>query len=91
MRSSLEWDCGGDCEPAIDARQYADDLQTALQALVDVVDRAGGYMTPEDQRVLLVGSERDQLLASRWVLPLRHRRRTGVLDLRTNRHIGTHS
>lgn len=30
----------------------ADDLQSALKALVDVVDRIGGYMSPEDQRVL---------------------------------------
>jgi hypothetical protein len=35
--------------PALDR---ADELQDALQALVDVVDRIGGYMTPEDQRVL---------------------------------------
>jgi hypothetical protein len=33
-------------------QDHADDLQDALQALVDVVDRIGGYMTPEDQRVL---------------------------------------
>jgi hypothetical protein len=37
-------------EPPAPAR--ADDLQDALQALVDVMDRIGGYMTPEDQRVL---------------------------------------
>jgi hypothetical protein len=51
-RYSDPCDCAGFVDPTRPRPLTADDLQDALQALVDVVDRIGGYMTPEDQRVL---------------------------------------
>jgi hypothetical protein len=39
-------------QPVATGTGRADEVQEALQALVGVVDRIGGYMTPEDQRVL---------------------------------------
>jgi hypothetical protein len=53
-RYSDPCNCTGFVEAGVEppGPDRADELQDALQALVDVVDRIGGYMTPEDQRVL---------------------------------------